>query len=103
MAGVRLVDAPGLHDDNSARANVVRAYLKQADSVFLVSNIKRAVNDKTTKDLMTLEMRKTLLMTGKLGQLAFVATQSDELVPSEIIENLRLPEVRVQRLYTSHF
>jgi hypothetical protein len=92
MGGVRLVDAPGLHDDNSARANTVKSFLKQADSVFLVSNIKRAVNDKTTKDLMPLQLRKTLLSTGKLGQLVFIATQTDELLPSEIRENLRLED-----------
>ena len=79
--GVRLVDAPGLHDDNSARASVVKGYLAKADSIFLVSNIKRAVNDKTTKDLLTLDLRRNLLATGKLGQLAFICTQSDEVSP----------------------
>ena len=89
-AGVRLVDAPGLHDDNTARANVVKSYLAQADAILLVSNIKRAVNDKTTKDLMTLELRSRLASEGRLGQLSFVATQTDELVRSEIQDNLRL-------------
>eukprot|EP01043_Picozoa_sp_COSAG02_P026756 COSAG02_NODE_1551_length_11961_cov_19.841173_4_plen_1660_part_00 len=81
--GVRLVDAPGLHDDNSARASVVKGYLAKADSIFFVSNIKRAVNDKTTKDLLTLDLRRNLLATGKLGQLAFICTQSDEVSPTQ--------------------
>lgn len=81
--GVRLVDAPGLHDDNSARASVVKGYLAKADSIFFVSNIKRAVNDKTTKDLLTLDLRRNLLATGKLGQLAFICTQSDEVSPGQ--------------------
>ena len=41
--------APGLHDDNSCRANMVKKQLHEADAVWLCSNIRRAVNDKTTK------------------------------------------------------
>jgi len=92
MGGVKLVDAPGLHDDNAARAGVVRNYLQQADGVWLVSNIKRAVNDKTTKDLLSLDFRRELLTRGRLGELCFIATQTDLLVRSEIAQNLKLPE-----------
>ena len=45
--GVRLIDAPGLADDNSARDAVVKKVLQEANAVWLVSNIRRAVNDKT--------------------------------------------------------
>jgi len=37
------------NDDNGARDRVVKAYLKDADSIWIVSNIKRAVNDRTAK------------------------------------------------------
>lgn len=57
VPGVKLVDAPGLHDDNSCRANQVKKQLHEADAVWLCSNIRRAVNDKTTKDLMALSLR----------------------------------------------
>ena len=50
--GAVLVDAPGVHDDNSARDAVVKAHLKNADAVWIVSNIVRAVNDKTAKDML---------------------------------------------------
>ena len=50
--GAVLVDAPGVHDDNSARDAVVKRKLKEADAVWIVSNIVRAVNDKTAKDLL---------------------------------------------------
>ena len=49
--GAVLVDAPGVHDDNSARDAVVKKKLKDADAVWIVSNIVRAVNDKTAKDV----------------------------------------------------
>jgi hypothetical protein len=44
--------APGINDDNSARDGIVKTYLKDADSVWIVSNIKRAVNDKSAKDML---------------------------------------------------
>lgn len=44
-----LVDAPGVQDENSSRGEMVRRYLTNADSVLLVSNIRRAVNDKSVK------------------------------------------------------
>jgi hypothetical protein len=48
-SGAILVDAPGVNDDNSARDGIVKRYLKNADSIWIVSNINRAVNDKTAK------------------------------------------------------
>ena len=44
-SGAVLVDAPGTHDSDSARGAVVKLALKEADSVWIVSNINRAVND----------------------------------------------------------
>jgi len=56
-----------------------------------VSNIRRAVNDKSTKDMMPPSLRARLLDEGRPGALAFVATQTDVLVRSEIADNLNLP------------
>ena len=90
--GVRLVDAPGLADDNSARDAVVKKILQQANAVWLVSNIRRAVNDKTTKDMMLPSFKQSLVEKGVLGSLCFIATHSDVLLKSEVTENLNLPE-----------
>jgi hypothetical protein len=38
--------------------------LQDADSVWIVSNIKRAVNDKTAKDMLGESFRRSLLMDG---------------------------------------
>ena len=89
--GAVLVDAPGVHDDNSARDGVVKAKLKHADAVWIVSNIVRAVNDKTAKDLLGEQFRRQMLMDGQYGALAFVATQSDVIERSEAIRSLKLP------------
>jgi len=94
--GVRLVDAPGLADDNSARDAVVKKVLQEANCVWLVSNIRRAVNDKTVKDMMPPSLKQVLVEQGVLGSLVFVATQSDIIVRSEVAENLNLgPDVSV--------
>ena len=74
--GAVLVDAPGVHDDNSARDGVVKRKLKEADAVWIVSNIVRAVNDKTAKDLLGEQFRRQMLMDGQYGALAFVAIQA---------------------------
>lgn len=58
--GCVIVDAPGVNDDNSARNNIVQSYLKEADSIWIVSNINRAVNDKTAKDMLDHKFRRQL-------------------------------------------
>jgi hypothetical protein len=89
--GITLVDAPGVADDNSARNAVVRQCLASADAVWLVARIVRAVNNKTTKDgMMLADFRHALLDSGHRGQLAFIATQTDALHRTEVIDNLRL-------------
>ena len=95
--GAVLVDAPGVHDDNSARDGVVKRKLKEADAVWIVSNIVRAVNDKTAKDLLGEQFRRQMLMDGQYGALAFVATQSDVLERSEAVRSLRLPAAATLR------
>ena len=91
LGGVRLRDVPGLHDDNAARNAVLRSILAEADALLIVSAITRAVNDKGAKDLMPKALRERLLREGCLGSLAFVASKSDNLSPSEVQQNLNLP------------
>lgn len=90
--GATLIDAPGLHDSNTARGDVVRAEYRSADSLWLISNIKRAVNDKTIKDLLPLAFREHLVDNGVCGQVVHIATQTDVCVRSEIVTNLKLEE-----------
>ena len=68
--GIRLLDAPGLHDDNAARDGVLRGVVAEAHSVLVVSNIRRACNDKGAKDMMPLPLRRALLSSGFAGALA---------------------------------
>ena len=43
---------PGLHDDNQARAAAITRVVGEADSVWVVSRITRACNDKTARSLL---------------------------------------------------
>jgi len=90
--GVTLVDSPGLGDDDSARNAAVKHFLAKADAVWLAGNIKRAVNEKTIKDMMPAQLRRQVVRTGATGSLCVIATQSDDAVASELISNLALPE-----------
>ena len=92
---------PGLHDDNQARAAAITRVVGEADSVWVVSRITRACNDKTARSLLPTPLRDALMGVGEggggeggggyLGALCVVASQADLLTPSEIEANLGLP------------
>ena len=91
---------PGLHDDNEARAVAITRVVGEADSVWVVSRITRACNDKTARSLLPAPLRDALMGVGEgggdggggyLGALCVVASQADLLTPSEIQANLGLP------------
>ena len=91
--GCVLVDAPGVNDSNSTRDAIVKRHLKNADSIWIVSNINRAVNDKTAKDMLNKTFQRQLMMDGKMSDsMVFVATQSDVLSTPEVVRSLGLPE-----------
>ena len=71
---------------------MVRSYLASTDAVWLVSNIRRAVNDKTTKDMLLPAFRQAVAERGRVGMVAFVATQTDMMVRSELADNLGLDD-----------
>jgi GTPase SAR1 family protein len=68
--GGKLVDAPGVRDDNAARDKVVKEYLREADGIWIVASINRAVNDKTAKKMLGESFRRELLMDGTHSQKA---------------------------------
>ncbi|CAK9043648.1 unnamed protein product [Durusdinium trenchii] len=87
---VILVDAPGVQDANAARGNVVKKLLEDANSVVIVSNIKRAATERVAQEMLSERFRRQLLMDGHYGRLAFVASCTDELTLSELKRNLKL-------------
>ncbi len=41
--GGKLVDAPGVRDDNTARDKIVKEYLREADGIWIVASINRYI------------------------------------------------------------
>jgi len=85
--GACLVDLPGVRDDNAARAKVAEKYLQNCTKMWIVAPIKRAVDDKTAKDLLGEEFKRRLLMDGNYSNVSFVCTHSDDCEISEIIHD----------------
>lgn len=50
--GAIIVDLPGVHDSNAARAAVAQNYIKQCTGLWVVAPINRAVDDKAAKSLL---------------------------------------------------
>lgn len=93
--GLVLVDLPGLGDSNAARNGVVDAFVDACDGVMIVSRIHRAKDDQVVKDLL-LDRLRDRLFSGSLKYAFVVLTQSDQLQPWEIIEELKLNVSAVQ-------
>ncbi|XP_069113087.1 microtubule-associated protein futsch-like [Argopecten irradians] len=91
-SGAVLVDLPGVRDSNAARDPIARDYLKNCTVVWVVAAIHRAINNKTAKEMLGENFRRQLLMDGQYGSVAFICTKSDDLMPSELIRNLRLDD-----------
>jgi hypothetical protein len=64
--------------------------LRNGNSIWIVSNIKRAVNDKTAKEMLGEGFRRMLLMDGLYSTITFIATHADQLNRTEMVKNLKL-------------
>lgn len=89
--GLQLVDLPGLNDPNPVREAITRAYLKQAEFIWLTFHLNRGL----TRDVMELLKDRgfltQIIMDGTLSALAFVGTRADEFVPALERQQLGLP------------
>ena len=59
----------------AARANVAASYLQNCQCLWIVAPIKRAVDDKSAKDLLGENFKRQLLMDGQYGNVSFICTQ----------------------------
>ncbi len=65
--GAVIVDLPGVHDANAARAAVAEGYMKQCTGLWSVAPINRAVDDKAAKSLLGESFKRQLKMDGGFG------------------------------------
>ncbi|KIW81930.1 hypothetical protein Z517_04956 [Fonsecaea pedrosoi CBS 271.37] len=96
--GAVLVDLPGVHDSNQARAAVAKEYMKQCTGLLIVAPITRAVNDKSAKTLLGNSFKRQLKMDGGLNSVTFVCSRSDEISVTEAQDSLDLAEEQATML-----
>ncbi|KAJ4420136.1 hypothetical protein N0V82_004583 [Gnomoniopsis sp. IMI 355080] len=86
--GVVLVDLPGTVDMNAARNAIAVDYLAQSNAVFVIAPIKRAVDDKSAKELMGKAFKLQLLMDGNYSNVTFICSSCDDINIKESIKSL---------------
>ncbi|KAF5315698.1 hypothetical protein D9611_005009 [Ephemerocybe angulata] len=89
--GAVLVDLPGVADTNVARSAIAGKYMKEAERIWVVAHITRAVDDGIAQNLLS-EAFKMQLIKGKYDArcITFIASQTDGVSCSEIISALKL-------------
>lgn len=90
--GCVVVDLPGVHDANAARAAVADQYMQKCTGLWIVAPITRAVDDKTAHKLMGEGFRRQLLMDGGYSSMSFICSKSDDISISEAMLSLHLEE-----------
>ncbi|KAF2455772.1 hypothetical protein BDY21DRAFT_288795 [Lineolata rhizophorae] len=90
--GAVVVDLPGVHDSNAARANVASGYMKQCTGLWIVAPINRAVDDKAAKSLLGQTFKRQLKYDGTYSNVTFICSKTDDISITEAIDSLNLDD-----------
>ena len=90
--GAVIVDLPGVHDANAARAAVAEGYMKQCTGLWIVAPINRAVDDKAAKSLLGESFKRQLKMDGGFSSVSFICSKTDDISLTEAQDSLDLDE-----------
>ncbi|OCT44484.1 tat pathway signal sequence [Cladophialophora carrionii] len=90
--GAVIVDLPGVHDSNQARAAVAQGYMKQCTGLWIVAPITRAVDDKSAKTLLGDTFKRQLKMDGGFDSVTFICSKTDDISITEAQDSLGLDE-----------
>jgi hypothetical protein len=82
--GIVLVDLPGCGDSNTARAAVAKNYEKQANAIFVVTRITRAVDDKIASEILNDSFKLQLQLDGTYSSVTLICTGKDELIVDDM-------------------
>lgn len=86
--GTVLVDLPGVQDSNAARSAVAESFRAECSSVWIVSPINRAVDDKAAKHLLGTSFKLQLTMDGNYSNVTFICSKTDEISVREVTDKL---------------
>ena len=90
--GAVIVDLPGVHDANAARAAVAEGYMKQCTGLWIVAPITRAVDDKAAKSLLGESFKRQLKMDGGFNSVTFICSKTDDISLEEAQDSLGLDD-----------
>lgn len=90
--GAVIVDLPGVHDSNAARAAVAAGYMKQCTGLFIVAPINRAVDDKAAKSLLGESFKRQLKFDGIYSRITFICSKTDDISIIEASDSLGLED-----------
>jgi hypothetical protein len=90
--GAVIVDLPGVHDSNAARAAVAERYIQQCSGLWIVAPITRAVDDKAAKNLLGENFKRQLKYDGNYSAVTFICSKTDDISITEAIDSLQLDE-----------
>jgi hypothetical protein len=97
--GAVIVDLPGVHDSNAARAAVAQGYMKQCTGLWIVAPINRAVDDRAAKTLLGESFKRQLKYDGGFSNITFICSKTDDISITEAVDSLQLEE-ELEELYT---
>lgn len=90
--GAVIVDLPGVHDSNQARAAVAQGYMKQCSGLWICAPINRAVDDKAAKSLLGETFKRQLKMDGGYNSVTFICSKTDDISLTEAQDSLGIDE-----------
>jgi GTPase SAR1 family protein len=91
--GAVIVDLPGVHDSNAARAAVAEGYIKECTGLFIVAPITRAVDDKAAKNLLGTTFKRQLKYDGSYSAVTFICSKTDDISRTEAADSLQLSDL----------
>jgi GTPase SAR1 family protein len=90
--GAVIVDLPGVHDSNQARAAVAQNYMKQCTGLWICAPINRAVDDKAAKSLLGETFKRQLKMDGGYSTVTFICSKTDDISLLEAQDSLGIED-----------
>ncbi|KAG4025453.1 hypothetical protein MFRU_058g00360 [Monilinia fructicola] len=94
--GAVIVDLPGVHDSNAARAAVAAGYTKQCTGLWVCAPINRAVDDKAARSLLGESFKRQLKYDGQFSTITFICSKTDDISVLEASDSLGLEEVMAE-------
>lgn len=95
--GAVIVDLPGVHDSNAARAAVAEGYIKECTGLFVVAPITRAVDDKAAKNLLGTTFKRQLKYDCSYSSVTFICSKTDDISTTEAVDALQLGGIMAEQ------